>query len=105
MTFRGGTGFPIPAYLASRDGTLVAGDRRNQVRLPAYARLDLRAERTVPPAGRRLSLFVDVLNVLNRANVGLSDGVDRSRTGAATGFTERLFPRIVTGGVRLRVAF
>jgi hypothetical protein len=101
VTFRGGTGFPIPAYLASRDGTLVAGNRRNQIRLPAYARLDLRAERTFEYTGRRLSLFVDALNVLNRANVGLSDGVIRRDTGVAIGFTEPLFPRIVTGGVRV----
>ena len=95
----GRRGLPDSGYLASRDGALVAGDRRNQVRLPAYARLDLRAERTFEDSGRRLSLFVEALNVLNRANVGLSDGLIRRDTGAAIGFTEPLFPRIVTGGV------
>ena len=56
-TFRTGTNFPIPAYLSARDGALFVGSHRNDVRLPAYARLDVRADRGFDSFGRRLTLF------------------------------------------------
>jgi hypothetical protein len=101
VTFRGGTNFPIPGYLVARGGRLFAGHQRNQARLPAYARLDLRAERTFDLGERRFALFAEALNVLNHANVGLADGVITRDTGEAVGFTERLFPRVMTAGLRL----
>jgi hypothetical protein len=100
LTFRGGTNFPVPGYLVARDGQVFAGEERNHVRLPAYARLDVRAERTFRSAGRRFTLFGEAVNVLNRVNVGLADGVIMRDTGEALGFTERLFPRLLTAGVR-----
>jgi hypothetical protein len=39
---------------------------RNTLRLPAYSRLDLRADRAFNWSGRRLVLFVEVANILNR---------------------------------------
>lgn len=101
LTFRGGTNFPIPGHLVARNGQLFAGDERNRVRLPAYARLDLRAERTFHRRRGRLTLFAEAINVLNRVNVGLADGAITRETGEAVGFTERLFPRLVTAGVRV----
>jgi hypothetical protein len=74
VTFRGGTNFPVPGYLVARDGGLFVGERRNDTRLPAYARLDLRGSRSFTCAGRHFTLFAEVLNVLNRTNVGLADG-------------------------------
>ncbi len=101
LTFRGGTNFPIPGYLLSRNGELFAGSERNQERLPAYARLDVRAERTFNHWGRRFTVFSEALNVLNRVNLGPADGAIMRDTGAAVGFTERLFPRLLTAGLRL----
>lgn len=43
-------------------------------------------------------LFAEVINLLNRTNVGLSNGVVH-QTGTATGFTETLFRRRPAGGV------
>ncbi len=100
FTFRSGTNFPIPGYLVNRDGRLFAGERPNEARLPAYARLDLRAERTFDRAGRRFTLFAEAINVLNRTNVGPADGAIIRDTGEAVGFTERLFPRLATAGLR-----
>jgi hypothetical protein len=100
-SFRSGTNFPIPGYFASRDGRLFAGDRRNQVRLPAYARLDVRARRTYPRPGRHFTIFSEIINVLNRPNVGLADGFIRPETGQAAGFVERLYPRLFTAGLRV----
>jgi outer membrane cobalamin receptor len=100
VTFRTGTNFPIPGYLVARDDRLFAGERRNAVRLPAYARLDLRAERTFDHGGRRFTLFAETLNVLNRMNLGLADGAITPGTGEAVGFTGQRFGRLVTVGVR-----
>ena len=55
LTFRGGTNVPIPGYLELQNGQLFAGDERNRVRLPAYARLDVRAERTFHLRARRIT--------------------------------------------------
>jgi outer membrane cobalamin receptor len=100
-TFRGGTNFPIPGYLVAREGRLFAGNLRNQVRLPGYARLDLRAEHTFGAGRRRLTLFGEVLNALNHRNRGPADGYISPDTGEAIGFSEALFPRIATAGARI----
>jgi hypothetical protein len=100
LTFRGGTNVPIPGYLVARNGEWFAGDPRNEERLPAYARLDARAERTFDPRGRRVTVFAEALNVLNRVNLGPADGAILRDTGAAVGFTERLLPRLLTAGLR-----
>lgn len=103
LIVRGGTNVPIPGYLVTQAGALVAGSERNRVRLPAYARLDVRAERTFDVGKRRIAVFVDALNVLNRVNVGPADGAIRPGTGEAVGFTERLYPRLVTAGLRVEL--
>ncbi len=66
---RVGSNFPIPGYYTERDGTYYVTDVRNTERLPVYARLDLRANRTFAWSSRRMTLFAEVINVLNRANV------------------------------------
>jgi len=100
LTFRGGTNVPIAGYLVRRNGDLFAGSERNHERLPAYARLDARVERSFSVAGRQATVFVESLNVLNRANRGPTDGAIEPETGEAVGFTERLFPRLLTAGLR-----
>jgi hypothetical protein len=99
-TFRAGSGFPIPAYVGTRDdGVLVVSDRRNDVRLPPYARLDVRASRTFQTFGRRLTVFGEAVNVLNRANVGLARGTIVSATGEAAGFTSTMLRRRASVGI------
>jgi TonB dependent receptor/Carboxypeptidase regulatory-like domain len=100
-TFRAGSNFPIPAYLAARDGALFVGSERNRIRLPAYARLDLRADRAFFVQGRRVTFFLEVLNVLNRTNLGLASGFIRQSTGEAIGFTSELFPRRASAGIQI----
>jgi hypothetical protein len=76
----------------------VVAQHRNQVRLPPYARLDVRADRAWEAFGRRFTFFVEVINVMNRANVGVAQGSVTS-TGAAVGFTDKLLPRRIGAGV------
>ena len=98
VTYRAGTNFPIPGYLTSSDGALFIGSRRNEARLPTYSRLDVRADHQFHYLGRRVTLFAEVLNVLNRENLGLTNGVVLP-TGEAVGFTDTLFPRRATAGL------
>jgi hypothetical protein len=95
-----GSNMPLPGFLAEQDGHLVLAPTRNGLRLPTYARLDLRVNRTYDFTKRRLTLFAEVINVLNRENVGRTDGAIR-RDGSVTGFVETLFPILPSVGVRI----
>lgn len=100
-TFRAGSSFPVPGYLAVHEGKLFAGSRRNDVRLTPYARLDLSGERTFELAGRRVTIFGEFINVLNRRNMGAAEGTLNQQTGEALGFVGRLLPRMPVAGVRI----
>ena len=108
--YRYGSNYPMVGYIGEAsafqgqnpivDGRplflgLVA--QRNTLRLPAYSRLDVRADRAFTWSGRRLVLFLDVANVLNRTNVRNSS---YSVDGAGRVFetTESLMPIVPSGG-------
>jgi hypothetical protein len=93
-----GSNFPIPGYFESRDGGLWVASGRNQVRLPAYARLDLRANHTFNFNRRRLTLFVEVMNVLNRENYAIDDPTVLP-TGRVVSATQSLFPFLPSAGL------
>jgi hypothetical protein len=97
-----GSNYPVPGYWEEGNGLLFASDRRNEVRLPAYARLDVRANRVFNYTKRRLTLFVEVMNVLNRANVravGPSVTVRNGRLLTASGYLQELFPVLPSAGL------
>jgi len=71
---------------------------RNQVRLPVYARLDVRANRTFTFQRSRLTLFVEVMNLIGRDNLRQTDGSIRANLDAV-GFTDRLLPRVPSAGL------
>jgi outer membrane receptor protein involved in Fe transport len=98
-TFRTGSNFPVSALVAPRDGGLFEAGTRHQLRLPPYARLDLRADRQFGYLGRRLTLFVELLNALNRANMSRAVGSVDPASGVAIGFTDMRFRRRVSAGV------
>jgi hypothetical protein len=71
---------------------------RNTQRLPAYSRLDLRADRAFTWSGRRLVVFIDVANVLNHENLrNASYSIDRA--GRVFDTTESLMPIVPSGGL------
>jgi hypothetical protein len=98
--FRLGSNMPVPGYFDQRGDELVLAPTRNTLRLPTYARLDLRVNRTYNFQTRRLTLFAEVINVLNRENLGLTDGTIRSDA-SVTGFVEKLFPVLPSVGLRV----
>ena len=94
-----GSNFPMPGYWQARGGLLFVGERRNDVRLPAYGRLDVRANHVFNYTKRRLTLFVEVMNVLGRSNVRWNSPGVALRTGQAFGYLQELFPRMPSAGV------
>ena len=88
---RMGSNFPIPGYYAESDGAYRITDVRNTTRLPLYSRLDLRANRTFNWSRRRLTLFAEVINVLNRDNLRFGP----PRVSLITGQTTRPFDTMI----------
>jgi hypothetical protein len=109
--YRYGSNYPIAGYIGEPSPALggvpsVDGRplfygltaERNSLRLPAYSRLDVRADRAFNWSGRRLVVFVDVANVLNHTNVRNSSySVDRR--GRVFGTMESLMPIVPSGGL------
>ena len=84
--FRYGSNYPLVGYIGEQRASGGAplpplfGDgaaplfhqlieQRNGLRLPAYARLDVRADRTFTWSSRRVTVFAEVANALNRRNL------------------------------------
>jgi hypothetical protein len=89
--------FGIPPVVDDRPLFYGLSQERNTLRLPAYSRLDLRADRAFNWSGRRLVLFVDVANIVNHTNFRNTDYfVDRA--GRVLGATESLMPIVPSGG-------
>jgi ferric enterobactin receptor len=98
VRLRAGSNFPVPGYFRREGLQIFLAERRNEVRLPVYARLDLRASRAFNYRTRRLTLFVELLNVLNRTNYGTTDGTIRQSTREAAGYVEKLLPFVPSVG-------
>jgi hypothetical protein len=104
---RYGSNYPLRGYVggATPAAPLVDGQpayyalagTRNTMRLPAYTRLDVRADRAFHWRPGRLVLFVEVANALNRTNLRNTPfGVDRN--GRIFGATEPLMPIVPSAG-------
>lgn len=96
---RMGSNVPLVGYFSGDVTTLRSGVERNQVRLPWYVRLDVRANRTFAIGSRRLTLFAEVVNALGRRNLGQADGFVRLPGLEAVFYTEKLIPRVPSAGV------
>ena len=109
--YRYGSNYPMWGYIGEPSaapglGTMVdarpffypLSSERNTQRLPAYSRLDLRADRAFTWSGRRLVVFVDVANVLNHENLRNANySIDR--LGRVFDTTESLMPIVPSGGL------
>lgn len=95
-----GSSFPLVGYFQGQTEpeVLKLSALRNQVRLPMYARLDVRANRTFTFQRSRLTLFVEVMNLLGRHNLRQTDGSIRANLDAV-GFVDRLLPRVPSAGI------
>jgi TonB dependent receptor/Carboxypeptidase regulatory-like domain/TonB-dependent Receptor Plug Domain len=96
---RMGSNFPVPGYYEGTGGRYFISDTRNDVRLPSFARLDMRANQTFAWSARRLTLFVEVINVLNRENVRYHPPSIDSRTFETRRLFESLLPVVPSAGI------
>jgi hypothetical protein len=69
VRFRYGSNYPLVGYFEDRNDELYIGTARNDLRVPVYSRLDVRANRSFDLTYGRLTLFAEVINVLNHENV------------------------------------
>ena len=97
--FRAGSNFPTTGYWTGHDGAYFVGTARNTVDVPAYARLDVRANRTFTWDRTRLTLFLEAINVTSRRNVRFALPSINRRTFEATDLYEPMLPRIPSMGV------
>jgi TonB-dependent receptor-like protein/carboxypeptidase-like protein len=109
--YRYGSNFPLAGYFGepaaalgqspSIDGRRLfysLDDQRNGQRLPAYSRLDVRADRAFNWPKRRLVLFVEVTNVLNHENLR-NESYTWDRAGRVFETTESLIPLVPSAGI------
>ena len=101
LKWRYGSNVPVAGYLAQRGDIWFVTDRRNESRLPEYSRLDVRADRMFTMGKTRLTVFGEIVNVLDRANLGPADPSIRLRTFEAIRVTETLLPRVPAVGVMI----
>ncbi len=99
VKLRLGSNMPIPGYLEERGGEFFVSDQRNAVRLPRYSRLDLRANHAFNYTKRRLTLFVELINVTGHTNWGAAGDVFIQRNGGVLGYVEKLFPFLPSAGI------
>jgi outer membrane cobalamin receptor len=67
--WRYGSGLPIPGFFSSSGADLVLASARNLVRLPAYSRVDMRANKAFFFEKWKLTLSIELLNVTNHRNL------------------------------------
>lgn len=109
--YRYGSNYPVTGYIGLPSPRLgeppvVDGQplflglttERNGLRLPAYSRLDVRADRAFTFSGRRLVAFVDIANVLDHRNLrNTSYAIDGA--GRVLGRAGTLLPFVPSGGL------
>ena len=72
---------------------------RNNVRVPVYSRLDVRANRTFTWKTTRLTLFAEALNLYGRDNVRAASPGINGNTHQLFGLFDSMFPMIPSAGV------
>jgi hypothetical protein len=96
---RAGTNVPAPGYYAREGSGYVVSPSRNTLRLPTYSRVDLRANRTFNWSRKRLTLFAEVINLLNRDNVRFNPPGVNTATRQVSNLFESLIPIVPSAGI------
>ena len=96
---RYGSNFPIQGYVEQDAQGYLLSAQRNGLRLPAYSRLDLRADRTFTYRKSRLTLFMEVVNAMNRDNFRPNSYGINLQTRRVFDPLDSLFPLLPVAGV------
>lgn len=98
--YRYGSGFPVAGFYESRAGVVFLSSERNLYRPESYSRWDVRANKAFLFERWRLTLYAEVINLLDRTHTRYTglDGLD-IRTGRALLESDTLFPLLPSAGV------
>jgi hypothetical protein len=96
---RYGSNFPMAGYYAQDAEGYLLSSQRNGLRLPAYSRLDLRADRTFTYRKSRLTLFMEVVNAMNRHNYRFDSPGINTQTRRVFEPLDALFPLLPVAGI------
>ena len=96
---RAGTNVPAPGYYTQEGSDYFVAATRNTLRLPTYSRVDLRANRTFNWSRKRLTLFAEVINLLNRDNVRFNPPGVNTTTRRVSNLFESLIPIVPSAGI------
>jgi hypothetical protein len=97
-----GGGFPLRGFYQGTEAAFFLSTQRNQLNMPAYHRMDFRANKTFIRRGWHITLFAEVVNLYNHENVRFDDarGID-ARTGSVRLGFDRLFPILPSAGLSI----
>ena len=97
-----GSGYPLPGFFRAQSGLYYLAESRNSLRLDTYQRIDARVNKAYAFRRWKLTLYAEVINLLNRANYRFSsfDGYN-SKTGRVSMSLTKMFPIIPSLGVVL----
>jgi hypothetical protein len=98
--YRYGSNFPVPGFLLVEGESVTLSDQRNRSRLPAYSRLDLRANKAFNYNRWKLTVYGEVLNVLARKNVRSTVTLDTVNRPLSVD-TDSMFPLLPIAGLRI----
>jgi outer membrane cobalamin receptor len=97
--WRAGSNIPATGYWRQEGDRYFLSTERNTLRVPVYSRLDVRGNRTFHIGSRRLTLFVEVLNLLGRDNERVSSPGINPRTFEVFGLFQTMIPRVPSAGL------
>ncbi len=95
-----GGGFPIPEYLALKNGVYFLAPSRNQLRMDYYQRTDIRINKSWTHDKWKFALYGEVINLSNRTN-HLFDSLNsyNTKTGQTSVTLDTMMPIIPSAGV------
>ncbi len=96
---RVGTNVPAPGYYTKEGSEYFLTTSRNTLRLPTYARLDVRANRTFNWSHKRLTLFAEVINLFDRDNVRFNPPGVSVATRRVSNLFESMIPIVPSAGI------
>ncbi len=98
-----GSGFPIPGFYRREGSGYFLSDTRNALRLSAYGRADFRANKDFTFNRWKLTVYAEVLNLLNRGNLRFEtlNGFNPLTRQAYLSFN-KMIPILPSGGVALQ---
>jgi hypothetical protein len=98
--FAYGNGLPEPGFFESRNGVTYLSTNFNQLRLPAYQRTDLRINKAFVKKKTQLTLFAEVVNITNHANMIFESlSSFNTKTGQASIQLDKTFPLLPAAGL------